>query len=132
MDAKLEWVIDPEVEGLVNAVLQCRQQLVTQCVLKHGMKAHLVSTEAYAGDKVLELFQQSVRWLPCMEMTEEDLSVPAHRRQKKTTELVADFASFKLHRMSVLGETDVRVVVTMDVGDIAEQVMFGNIALVPR
>ena len=43
---------------------------------------------------------------------------------------VADFGRFKLHRNEVMGETDVRVVMTFDVeGSSAPQMFFGNVEL---
>lgn len=130
MDVKARWRISADVEALVEVILQCRKQLITECMRKHGMKTRLLSCDVYAGDKLIEMLSLSKRWRACMEMTEEDLRIPPSRRQKRTTTLLADFTDFKLHRMPVLGETDVRVLASFDVGDEADQAWYGNVELI--
>ncbi len=132
MDYRTQWKISSEVETLVEAIVICKNGLVVGCKEKHGStKVNLLSCDVYAGDKPLQLLGLSESWTPCVEFTEEDLITPLSRRQVKTTELMADFAAFKLHRMSVLGEDVIRVVNVFRVdGHSAEQTMYGNVELV--
>lgn len=131
MDAKLRWKISSDVDSLVAVIAACRKELVTVCTLKHGMKTKFLTCDAFAGDKLIELFQTSDKWVSASESGVIDETVPLWRQQQKSTQLVADFTAFKLHKMSVLGETDVRVIVAFDVGDMAEQIYFGNIEVTP-
>jgi len=130
MDAKVQWQINSEADTLVDAISKCKQELVTSCFSKHGMTSKLVKCDAYAGDRMLELLQTSELWVPCVEFVEEDVSVPLGRRQKKTTELMADFGAFMLHRMKILKNDRIRVVVTMQAeGESAEQLWFGDVEI---
>jgi len=130
MDAKVQWQVNSDVNTLVDSITKCKQELVTSCFCKHGMSSKLVKCDVFASDKMLELLQLSELWTPCIEMTEEDVTVPLNRRQKKTTMLVADFGSFKLHRMKILKEARLRVVVTMQAeAESAEQLWFGDVEI---
>ena len=111
MDVKLQWSVSDDVESLVAAIVECKKQLYEAAQQKYGPKTKLLSCDAYAGNKVLELLELSERWTACSEVIEHDASVPASRRLKQTTKMVADFAEFKLHRMTLLGKDDVRVII---------------------
>lgn len=130
MDDKVKWDhAPPEEESLVDAVNNCVHNLIMIATMKHG-RVTTVSSDAFASSKVIELLQLGNRWKPCLDFTDEDLRVPTYRRQKKMTELVADFGKFKLHRNEVMNETDVRVVVAFEVeGSSAKQEFFGNVEL---
>lgn len=131
MDAKVQWKISSNVDSLVDTIAKCKQELVTGAFSKNGMGSRLLTCDVYAGPKLLELLMLSELWTPVCEMTEEDLIIPAHRRPKKTTELVADFTIFKLHRMDVLGESAIRVVAAFSIpGSSAEQTWYGNVKIV--
>lgn len=131
MDAKVQWKISPKVDTLVEAIVKCKQELVTAAFSKHGMHTKLLTCDAYASSKMLELLELSELWTVCTEITEEDIKVPLHRRQKKSTELVADFTLFRLHRMDVLGEDAIRVVAVFQVPDsAADTSWYGNVEIV--
>jgi hypothetical protein len=131
MDVKVQWKISDDVDGLIAAVVECKHQLLRIAAEKLGRDVKQISCDAYAAPKILELFQLSANWVPVVEFSEEDMRVPVHRRQKKTTELVADFGLFKLHRMDVLGTRSVRVIAAFEgLEGGADQVLFGDVELV--
>lgn len=131
MDATVQWQISSQVETLVESIVKCKQELVTAAFSKYGMHTKLLTCDAYASVKMLELLQLSELWVPCMDMSPEDLRVPTYRRQKKATEHVADFTVFQLHRMDVLGEASIRVLATFEIADsAAEQLWYGNVEIV--
>lgn len=132
MDARLDWKASADVEPLVDAVIACRQQLVTHCVLKHGMRTKALSCDAYASARIVEFFRLSSRWIDSVDASEEDLTVPTWRRQKKLTELVADFSAFRLHVSPDHMGDDVRVLMSFDVGDAAMQAWFGTVSVVAQ
>jgi hypothetical protein len=130
MDAKLQWKISPNVNTLVDAIARCKQELMTAAFSKNGMGTKLLTCDAYAGSQLLELLALSELWTPVCEITEEDLKTSVWRRQKKTTELVADFTVFKLHRMDVLGADAIRIITTFQVPDSsADQVWYGTVEI---
>lgn len=131
MDVKLDWTISDDVETLVDSIIDCRKQLIKDCVFKHGMRSRVLDCDAYASGKIIELLRLSTRWVECLDDLEEDLTVPTWRRQKKHTELVADFSSFRLHVSPVMG-SDIRVVMSFDVGDAAMQTWFGTVTSVTQ
>ena len=133
MDAKVQWKVSEDVEGLVAAVVECRDQLKKICAQRNGCSTMLEPRDcnAFAGSKILELLQLSEMWSPCVEFTEEDMTIPLSRRQVKTTEFVADFSLFKLHRMDVLCEDVIRVVVVFLIdGGPQTQTYYGNVELI--
>jgi len=131
MDVKLQWKLSDDVESLVASIVDCKNQLTSASNEKHGTtNVKLLSCDAYAGEKLVTLLRLSELWQPAIEFTEEDLLVPLSRRQKKTTELQADFQAFKLHCMPILGETVLRVVNVFHVdGTSSEQTMYGNVEI---
>lgn len=130
MDVKSRWQVTHEIETLVEVIVKAKQDLVTAAFEKYGMNTRLASCDVFAGQKLIELFQMSELWTSCSEQP-EDQDVVSYRRQKKTTELVADFNAFKLHRMEILNISDVRIVAVFHVeGHGAEQVMFANVEIV--
>jgi len=131
MDVKLKWKISSDVESLVETIVECRRLLVAGCAARNKSKTNLLSCDAFAGHKLIELLQLSEMWSPCVEFTEEDLRTAPSRRQKKTTTLMANFSLFKLHCMEVLGEEAIRVVVECSSDDsVVVQTYYGNVEII--
>jgi hypothetical protein len=130
MDAKTQWKVSADVDSLVAAIVENKKQLITACVLKHGMKTRALTCDVYAGPKLLELLQLSELWTPC-EDEPEDLTVLESRRQHRATERVADFTLFKLHRMDILREGAIRLVMTFHVDENSvDQTWYGDVEIV--
>lgn len=130
VDVKLQWLVSPEIETLVDAIVKCKQELVTVAFAKLGMRTRTISCDVYVGSKLIEFLQMSDMWTPAVEETTDD-DVVSYRRQKKTTELVADFKLFKLHRMDVLHADDIRIITIFQSDDhSADQMFFGNVEIV--
>jgi hypothetical protein len=122
MDAVVKWRVSPNVDTLVAAVVECKKLLVEFVEQMHGSQhTNVVSCDAYAGSKVLELFQLSELWTPCVDPEEKSVS-----------RLVASFPLFKLHRLETMGEDQVRVVLVADVGEGHDLTYYGNVELVTR
>jgi hypothetical protein len=129
MDFTVTWKVSSDVEKLVAAVNECKQGLTTSTFSKYG-RAKLLFCDVYASAKLLELFQLSALWTPCLEFSESDLRVrPSHRPDPVST-LVADFELFKLHRDRILSDDVVRLVAVFDVTDGVDKTMYGNVQLV--
>lgn len=131
MDSTFEWTISDDVEGLVEAITACKQDLVDGSREKNGASSKLLTCDVYVDTKLLELLALSKSYLPCVEVDEESVRVPIYRRKKKMSELVADFSVFRLHRSDVIGKAQARVVATFEVKDSsAPQMCFGTVRLV--
>jgi hypothetical protein len=130
MDVTVQWRVSADVEKLVEAIVECRKLLIDVPKQKYNLtRVGVLECDVFAGDKVVELLQLSELCVPCAD-TEEDLKVPESRRPRKTSFLVADFTLFKLHRLPVMGEDHVRMVLDADVGDGCNFLFYGNVKLV--
>lgn len=128
MDSVLEWDVSAKVDGLVETIVKCKQELTNHCFKMHG-SAKAISSDAYASAKVIELLKLSEMCKPCVDETEDDTQVSIGRRAFKEHEVVADFASFKLHHAEVMTNEQVRLVVVFDVGTGIDQTWYGNVEL---
>lgn len=131
MDVKLEWPVSSDAESLVDAIDGCRQRLIAIVAQKHNLqRVGVESCDAFVGSRLLELLRCSERCRPYDGDSTEDTTVPEHRRPRKPHESVASFPTFHLHLLPVLERSsDVRVVVTTDVGETNLHVLYGNVAV---
>jgi hypothetical protein len=130
MDVKVQWKVSPNVEKLVGAIVRCRELLVDVAKQKHSLtRVGVVSCDAYADAKVVELLRLSDRWTNVKPQVDE---VDARTGEKRvpTSEHVAGFEQFQLHSNPVMGEETVRVVLVAAVGEDHDHTFMGNVELV--
>lgn len=132
MDVKIQWQPSADTDGLLRAIVGCKQALLSYAKAKHGRdKLTVVSCDAYASDKLIDQLRSNELWTDAVDPDESDPAVPLHRQQRRVSELVADFDLFRLHRLPVLnnGTDPVRVVLTMAVPGDRDQVFYGNVGI---
>lgn len=130
MDAVVEWKINDNPEDLVAAIVELRGELTTECFKKHGMQTKLLKCDVYANKKTLEILRKSELW---MDAKDPDEVVKQNKRYfNDFSKMVADFNLFKLHESRIMGDEQVRVVSSFDIGESSfTQVWFGNVTLLP-
>ncbi len=135
MDATLDWKISPKADGLVDTLAKVKQELTNVCFKMNGA-AKALTCNAYASEKVVELLKFSEMWKP-IENPEDDRPTDSQGRHFNAIDIpVADMGFFKLYIANVMGDEQVRLVVTFDIGipegrtTNAEQKLFGNVRLI--
>lgn len=129
MDATLDWKVSSKVDGLVDALANLKQELTNVCFKMHGA-AKVVSCNAYASEKVIELLSLSKMWKP-IEKEEDDSPTDSKGRHFNIPEIaVADMAFFKLYKANVMGDNQIRLVAVFEAGRPAEQKLYGTIWLI--
>lgn len=126
MDVKVQWKVCSDPESLIAVIVACRDELVEVAKAKHRLtRVGLVSSEAFAGDKLLEMLQLSDKWKPLIEVFE--VTVRPNKRNPNAAVLVADMGQFKLYRSKVMGTEMIRVIVNADVGEDCVQTFYGTV-----
>jgi hypothetical protein len=130
MDVKVSWKVSSDPETLVSAIARCKDQLIALAKQKHCMtRVGLLTYEAFAAGKLLQMLELSLQWTAAHDDTLNDVEIRMGRDNPYLPDLVADFSEFKLYRLAVLGDEMIRVVIEVDVGDTASQIFFGTIEM---
>ena len=127
MDVNVDWSYTDDVESLLKSIVQVRQDLDEVSSQQLGKKYMFDSCKVYAFGKNIDLLKKSDLWTDAVEQFE--VTMPKYRIREATggSELVADFALFKLHRSPIMGVDQVRVVCRYVCDSLAPQVFFGTV-----
>jgi hypothetical protein len=130
MDATVKWKVSPDVEKLVEAIVECRTQLVNVAKEKYGLqRVGVQQCDAYAGLKVVELLRLSELWSDARP-TPADVDARTGEVRAPVSVHLADFVMFQLHSLPVMGEDAIRVILEADVAEDRDMVFYGNVELV--
>lgn len=114
MDAKLNWTVSDDVNGLVTKLCDARRELMA---LGKEMWDDDTSEHAtvYAHKKAIELLRLADGWADATDENEE-LSYENRRyKQYTASSLVGKVQGFSVHEDEVVAHDTVRVVVQIDV-----------------
>lgn len=127
MDCNIDWVLVPEADALVKALLLLKLQL---CSLANEMWEGMSVQECdvYASRKMVEFLSLSDQFVPVKESEEEFSYENRRQRQYTASKLVADFKKFSLHEHEILTDNVVRMVVAID----GNKSLYGNVRIVTK
>lgn len=140
MDVKLDVVLTDNPDELVLIVEKCKADLTAACFSMFG-RAEFVSCDVYVTEKLAEYFKLSSFYKPYVQKQNEYDTLPKEDVTKRrrvryipsnSSEPVASFSSFDLHKDFLLMDENIRVVVTFDVHCKAatKKTYYGNIRVV--
>lgn len=133
MDAKGTWKISPKFDGLIDAVVACRKQLIDVVKTRHPYSRNLKVRycDVHASPKVCQLLSASEMWKDCTE-TKDDFEVRRTAARPHSQKMVADFELFKVVEDTIIGDENVRLAMEFDISQNEWESYFGNVELVTR
>ena len=116
MDVEYEWMLNDDVDSLINVVFNCKKELTKMCFSKYS-SAKITEFEVCASPKICEL------------MMTHTSSKPAHPDIAQTSWMlcVGSFDSFNLFNYKTIDDKNIRVFIKFDVGEGIAKNWYGNI-----
>jgi hypothetical protein len=133
MDAKGSWKISPKFDGLVDAIVAVRKELIDSIKKRYPYSRNLKVRfcDVHASPKVCQLLSASKMWKDCEE-SKDDFEVRRTDKRPHSQKMVADFELFKLVEDTIIGDENVRLAMEFEVSNNEWESSFGNVELVSR
>jgi hypothetical protein len=120
MDAEHEWVVNDDVDSLINVVFNCKKELTKICFSKFSA-AKIIELKVYAPQKICDFLLLSDG---CASIKDESCNTHCHK-------LISEFDQFKLFKTKIFGNTTVRLEAMFDAGEqIIGRFFYGNITVI--
>lgn len=133
MDAKGTWKISSKVDGLIDAIVACRKQLIDGVKQRHpyNRNTKIRYCDAHASPKVCQLLEASSLWKECTE-TKADFEARRADKRPHSQKMVADCEMFKVVEDDIIGDENVRLVMEFEISKDEWESYYGNVELVTR